>query len=131
MIMPEDADSESDSDGRNVQSHGLVLPEDVMQTSVDDSEEEIPECPLPGLQLPTVCFRKGCNQYNPGRVAGSRVQPGFRRAMRVHMKRDTRNVCLKMLTPGMDDNLKDILNTIRPSTLKDMGALLRDTNIYL
>ena len=120
MIMPEDADSESDSDGRNVQSHGLVLPEDVMQTSVDDWEEEIPECPLPGLQLPTICFRKTGNQ------------PGWKtRAMRVHMKRDTRNVCLKMLTPGMDDNLKDILNTIRPSTLKDMGALLRDTNIYL
>ena len=121
--MPEDADSESDSDGRNVQSHGLVLPEDVMQTSVDDWEEEILECPLPGLQLPTVCFRKGCNQYNPGRVAGSRVQPGFRRARRVHTKRE--------YTPGMDDNFKDILNAIRPSTLKDMGALLRDTNIYL
>jgi len=114
MIMPEDADSESDSDGRNVQSHGLVLPEDVMQTSVDDWEEEILECPLPGLQLPTICFRKRQHANQPGWKT---------RAMRVHTKRE--------YTPGMDDNFKDILNTIRPSTLKDMGALLRDTNIYL
>ena len=121
MIMPEDADSESDSDGRNVQSHGLVLPEDVMQTSVDDWEEEIPECPLPGLQLPTVCFRHG--HGDTGLVVGRVDKPGFRRVRRVHMKRE--------YTTDMDDNLKDILNTIRPSTLKDMGALLRDTNIYL